>query len=290
MQGVFYFRERNRKNMSLRPHFLIAVWLMIGSCQEDKKQNGGPIVLGDSSTIVTEIDPNYLSNYVDDIRIATKDTTDQIPDAAENDTARQTVATSETPEPTKQSAAVTPTEKGLSIPFKEVTVFLPDVETRTYRQQDLQRANGATYQWISGKISGNVMKMTGATITKVSQRHITRVNAKTSLGTLTVDGLSHTGNWATLKGTGTSFTILGIDNPEPKQATPAQIRIAVSRAAKNKRMSRQQIQKWEREVRNVRSLEEAPFQTEVGAVMWKIEGKDAQGKPFQKQVRIDIDR
>lgn len=290
MQGVFYFRERNRKNMSLRPLSLFGVWLMIASCQEDKKQTGGPIVLGDSSTIVTETDPNYLSNYVDDIRIAAKDTSAPIPEAAESDTANKTVATAETPAPAQQPAAAAPTEKGLNIPFKEVTIFIPDLETRTYRQQDLQRANGATFQWLSGKISGNVLKINGATINKVSQRHITRVTAKTSLGTLTVDGLSHTSNWTTLKGTGTSFTILGIDNPEPKQVTPAQIRIAVSNAAKNKRMSRQQIQKWEHEVRNVRSLNQAPFQTEVGAVVWKIEGKDAQGKPFQKQVRIDIDR
>lgn len=277
------------RSMSLRPLFVFGFLLLV-SCSEDKKQSTGPIVLGDSSSIVTETDPKYLSDYVDDIRTAARDTVTAEPASEPQEQTTTAQPAQETPASSQAQQPVTeaPTGNGLKIPFREVTVFIPGIQTKSYRQQDFQKANGATFQWLNGKISGNVLQVSGATITKVSQRYTTRVVAKTSLGSLQLDALGNTTDWQALRGNGNSYTISGLERPQAKNATPAQIRLAVSRAAKNKRMSRQNIQKWEREVRNVRSLNQRPFQVSVRSVMWKIEGKDAQGKPFQKQVRIDI--
>lgn len=261
---------------------------LLCSCEGDKKQTGGPIILGDSSTIVTETDPKYLSDFVDDIQLrsAAADTLIKESDTLTSDTTvRDTIALAAT---VKETASETNPAKGLNIEFKEVTVFIPDIQTKTYRQQDLQKTNGATYQLTGGKIQGNELKVSGATITKVSQRYITKVSAKTGLGTLQLDALSHTTEWREVKGKNSSYTISGLDRPQAKEVTPAQIRLAVSRSAKNARLSKKNIQNWEKEVRNVRSLNQKPFELRVGSVMWKIEGKDAQGKSFQKQIRIDL--
>lgn len=272
--------------MSLRSIFIFNILLLLSSCSSDKNQNNGPIVLGDSSTIVTEEDPKYLSDYVDDIQLRTipKDTivqeAEQEIKATEENKLEEAKQTEQT-EPIAQG-------KGLTVPFKEITVFIPEIETKSYRKQNPKQANGATYQWLDGRISGNQLQVSGATITKVSQRYLTRVVAKTELGTLALDALNSLTDWEPLKGNGKTYTITGLENPRAKNVTPSQIRLAVSRAAKNKRMSRQNIQKWERAVRNARSLNQKPFQIIVRSVMWKIEGKDDNGKNFQKQVRIDI--
>ncbi|HRO41332.1 MAG TPA: hypothetical protein PL009_00765 [Flavipsychrobacter sp.] len=275
--------------MSLRPLYLLGVLLFFAACGDDKKSSGGPIVLGDSSTIVTETDTKFLSDYVDDIRTAAKDTlavSNQTTEPQEEST--QPAAQVENQPAEAKTPAEEPKGNGLKIAFKEVTIFIPNVETRTYRKQDLQKAHGATYQWLNGKITGNQLQISGATINKVSQRYITKVAAKTELGTLQIDALGTTTDWKPLKGSNNKYLITGLEKPEAKSVTPAQIRLAVSRAARNKRMSRQNIQKWEQEVRSVRSVNQAPFHISLRSVMWKIEGKDSQGKPFQKQVRIDI--
>jgi len=275
--------------MSFRSFLTFSVCLFFLSCGSDKKQqSNGPIVLGDSAMIVTETDSSYLTNFVDDLQLKSlaDDTLSQDSANASQPGVAQTE--NNAPQQPTPAAAQAPTGSGLSIPFKEVTVFIPDIKTKTYRAQNPQTSNGATYQWLNGRLNGNVLRLSGATITKVSQRHITKVIAKGDAGTLQLDALSNTTDWAPLRGDGKSYTITGLDRPETKKVTPAQIKQAVTRAAKNKRLSRANQQKWEREVRSVRSLNQKPFQAVVRSVMWKVEGKDASGKPFQKQIRIDI--
>lgn len=275
--------------MSLRNIFIAIVSILFLSCGGNQKHTNGPIVLGDSSTIVTETDPKYLSDFVDDIQLQ-KPVIDTTP-AIKEELPQPEVAKTETepvPDKTQVAQEQPSTKNGLNVPFKEVTVFIPNIETRSYRNQNLEKANGASYQLTGGKLNGNQLQVSGATITRVSQRYITKVIAKNELGTLELDALNNTTEWTPLKGNGKTYTITGLNRPIAKKVTPAQIRLAVSRAAKNKRMSRQNIQKWERAVRSVRSLNQKPFTLVIRSVMWKIDGKDAKGKNFQKQLRVDL--
>lgn len=254
--------------------------LFFTSCKEDKKQNSSPIILGDSSTIVTETDPNYLTDFVDDIQLRTvqEDTLlAQIDSAHINDS----IAANSKTMPDMQG-------KGLKIPFKEVTVFIPGIETKTYTEQHPEKESGVSYEIVRGELQGNQLQFSGATITEIEQRYITNVIAKTDLGILELDALSNLTDWEPLKGSGNTYTITGLDKPDAKRVSAAQIRSAVSRAAKNKRMSRQNIRKWESAVRKVKSVNQSPLSVVVRSVMWKIEGKDENGKFFHKQVRIDF--
>jgi len=48
------------------------------------------------------------------------------------------------------------------------------------------------------------------------------------------------------------------------------------------------VQEWVNSLHNVRSLDQKPLFVVLRSVMWKIDGKDAQGKIFSKQLRVDI--
>lgn len=272
--------------MFVRVFSICGIVLLFAACKDNSKQGGKPIVLGDSSSIVTETDPAYLGDYVDDIQIREipKDTVAPETQAATDTTAPQTTATTQPAQP------AAPKGSGLTVGFKEVTVFIPGIKTKTYRNQDPIKANGATYQLEGGNLVGNQITVSGANVTRVSQRYITRVVAENDLGTLNLDALGTTTSWSPLKGNGKTYAISGLEpnRLEADKANQNQIRNAVSRAARSKRMSRQNIQKWEQSVRNVRSVNQAPLSVELRSVMWKIEGKDASGKIFQKQIRIDL--
>lgn len=255
--------------------------VMFTACNEGRQEHRRPIVLGDSSTIVTENNPEFLNDYVTDIQLKTEKPPQEIPDTTNNTATAVTPATEEK-HPDDGN--------GLSIPFKEVTIFIPGIATRTYKTQDLQKATGATYELTSGKLNNSKLQINGATISDVYQRYISIVTATTDQGTLVLEDLDNLAEWTKLKGSGNTYNITRLDEKslEAKNATAVQIRAAVTKAAKNRRFSRPAIQKWEQSVRNVKSVRQPPLDIKLRSVMWKIEGKDAKGKPFQKQVRIDI--
>jgi hypothetical protein len=278
--------------MRLRTAPLFSLIFLLASCAGNSNKERKPIVLGDSSTIVTETDSAYVSDFVSDIQLQQIPEDTVVATPAVDTTAARTpaAAVSEPEKSAPKTAPAVSNQKGLSIPFSEVTVFIPAIEVKSYRQQNLARANGVSYQLTDGTINNNQLRLTGATIQKVSQRYTTGVIAKNELGSLTLDALSNTTSWAPVKGSNNTYPITGLDarRLEAKKVTPAQIRAAVSRAARNKRINRKDLRKWEASVRNVRALNQKPFVIVLKSVMWKIDGKDAKGKSFSKQVRLDM--
>lgn len=267
--------------------------LVLQSCGEDNPNKGKPIVLGDSSTIVTETDPTYLQDFVADIKPQAQPAEQSQADTAQKEQApaqKQEEQPKEAAKPAEQPKQEAPAGKGLTMAFKEVTVFIPNVSVRTYKQQDLTKASGASYELTGGNINGNQIKTSKGNVTRISQRYQTIVVAKNELGTLVLESLSQMSDWQALKGGNNNYNISGLDarNLDYIKASPASIKNAVSRAARNKRMSRNAEQKWVNSVKNVRSANQKPLSVVLRTVMWKVEGKDEKGKPFQKQIRMDI--
>ncbi|MBS1777507.1 MAG: hypothetical protein JSS64_14630 [Bacteroidetes bacterium] len=259
---------------------LIGVFtILFSACSNDSKRSNRPIVLGDSTQIVTETDSKYLSDFVDDIKLQTP----------QPDTTSYTKSETPTKDSEKVVNQIKPaTGKGLQIIFKDVTVFIAGIQTKTYRNQDLQKANGASYQLLSGDLSGNAIQLSGSTISKVSQRYTTLVTATTDFGKLQLTDLGTTTDWTPLSGNGKSYRISGLNNLETEEANTATLRASIIKAARNKRVSRQILHKWEETAHQVKTINSAPLKVSLRSVMWKIEGKDASGKAFQKQVRIDL--
>ncbi len=286
----------------MRIPFVLAILsaaIILQSCGTENPNRGKPIVLGDPATIVTETDSQYLQDFVADVRplqpVAAPPAEPQQP--AQDTAAKQPEKEAAPAEPEKKEPEQPKEEprqelkgNGLKANFKEVSILIPNLTTRSYKQQDLSKASGASFEMTGGKLNGNQIKLSGGKVTRVSQRYQTVIVVKNELGTLVLDQLSRTTNWQALKGGNNSYTISGLDDKrlEYVKASPNSIKNAVTRAVKNKRMSRAMQQKWINSVRNVRAANQKPLTVELRSVMWKIDGKDASGKAFQKQLRLDI--
>jgi hypothetical protein len=113
---------------------------------------------------------------------------------------------------------------------------------------------------------------------------------KSNMGELPLEALSVTTGWKQVKGGSNSFPVTGLDarNLEYYDADASDIRNAVQRVAKRRRMNHKKAQALLNSVRNVRSANQKPLTVALRSVMWKIDGKDAQGRTYSKQIRIDI--
>ncbi len=253
-------------------------------------KNHGPIVLGDSSSIVTEHDPQRLQDLVTDLK-------PDIPSSEIKDTAENQAQVTTTPDTIKKTKIITPPPpplilaggSGLLAEFKDVSVLITNVKAKISGHPNLQRANGAVYTFISGTINGNQVKLTG-NITKVSQRYQTVVLLKNNLGTLQLDAFTTTTDWEPLKGGNNQYRISGLDaqSLDFPEANAGSIRTAIMKAGKRRRISRRKIEEMVNSVHHVRTLNQKPLYVTLRSVMWKIDGKDAQGKNFSKQIRVDI--
>ncbi len=257
----------------------VAVAGLLASCEEQGKGGKGPIVLGDSTTIITETDSAYLQDMVLDYQPTVKPQEQPAATPKPADTPATTQATETVPE--QAVAKEQPKGKGLDIDMKVFALFIPNIAAK---------GSGSTYMLTKGNLSGNQLRVTEGTVEEVEQRYQTVVVAESSLGKLVLDNLSTLASWKPLKGNGKAYTISGISDRElasPK-ITSSSLRSAITRAARKQRLSKTQTQKWLNSVKNVRRANQKPLSVELRSVMWKIDGKDAKGKPFSKQVRIDL--
>lgn len=278
-------------NRTLLGAVLIGCTACCISCGSGPKNNHGPIVLGDPTTIVTETDSSKLQDAVTDLK-------PEIPpakDEPETPPAATAAAATET-KPATAAAPVTATATpslsniaGLHADFKETSVVLPGVTVKQAGKPNLVNANGAVYSLLSGTINGNTLKVSG-NVTKVSMRYQSVVMVKNDLGTLPLESLSTTTSWKQMAGGNGNYPIKGLEAQrlEYADADAGDIRNAVQRAAQRRRYSAKKVKEWVASVRNVRAANQKPLTVSLRSVMWKIDGKDAQGKLFSKQIRIDI--
>ena len=248
-------------------------------------------MLGDSSTIVTEGDPVYLQDQVPDLQPASEETPEEQPATTPSaDTATAPA------KPAEQPAAPKPaiTGNGLTAAFKEVTVFIPNIVTRSYnRQQDLKNASGATYELTSGNLSGNQLKIASGTVQKVTQRYQTHIILQDGPDKLVLESLgAYSSEWQTLNGSNGAYTIAGLEPSrlQFKDARPAAIRNAVQQAARKARMSRAETDDWVDFARAVKAANQKPCAVVLSSISWRISGKDAAGKAFNKEIRMDMQK
>ena len=277
--------------MHIRFAFLILLVggssLFLNACKDTNSKNHGPIVLGDTSTIVTEKDPKKLMDLVidlqPDIPPATNPDTDQKDTkATKKDSVKETAAQPIANQPLPDVA-------GLKAEFKEIAVLIPNITAKLSGNVNLKAANGAVYTLLSGTLDGNVLKIKGS-VTKVTQKCLSVVMIKNKLGTLPLENLTGTTDWEAVKAGKNGYTITNIDEESlayPKVNSSA-IRNAVNRAANRRRMNHKKMQEWLTSINNVHSANQKPLTIVLRSVIWKIDGKDEKGKNFSKQIRIDI--
>lgn len=268
---------------------LIATILFVVGCTESNTGNEPPpIEMGNPATIVTETDSQYLKDVVPDLNFGAARPATIATTKVKNDVAKNAVDTQQT---TAQSAPVAePVGKGLKVPFPQVTFFIPNIDTRTYKEPNLEVDYGASYELATGSLHGNTITIAAKEITSVSMRYQTIVVARDKMGTLPLESLRKLTDWEKIKGKNGVYKIEGLEAGKLKGLSVSNnaIRKAVRRDARNRNWSNASINSWLKLVRNTRNTSQKPLSVELRSVMWKVSGKDKNGRPFTRQLRIDV--
>lgn len=271
-------------------YILLLLLPALSACNDSDNPTGQapPIKIGDPATIVTETDSQYLADVVPDLKMNTGRPA-TIASTKPDSTTAPVADTSQPPTPAAEAVAAQPTGKGLKVPFPQAEFFIPDITVKTYKEPNLETDYGASYEITEGTLVGNKIYIKGANIDDVYMRYQTIIVARNDLGTLPLESLRKLTDWKKLKGSNGVYEIdLEQKKLEGLKVSNKAIRNAVNRDAKNRNWSRSGIQKWVNSLRNVKSSTSKPMHTELRSVMWKVTGKDANGRPFQRQLRIDV--
>jgi hypothetical protein len=265
--------------MNVRILLVAITVLCFAACNGDHTaKSRGPIVLGDSAAIVTETDAQALHDQVPDLQpvIATNDVAGNTITVPPDDTSKSLAA----PVPSAASGG------GLTVTFKEVTLSIPGITTRSYGKPDLQKARGASYELTGGNLAGAQLRVSGGTVTKVSQQYETMIVLQDGSDKLPLESLGkYTSGWQPLPGAGGAYTIAGLEPSKLgyKQAAPSAIRNAVQQAARKQRLNRKDTQDWLDAARSIRAANQAPAAVVLRSVSWRVEGKG-----FSKELRVDV--
>lgn len=268
---------------------ILAIVVSLTACGDNAQQSKAPpIKMGDPSTIITETDTQYLADVVPDLNfttdrpvtIASTKPDSIIQQAATDSTQLATTTTEEAP---------VITGKGLKVPFPQVTFFIPGIETKTYKEPNLETDYGASYELTEGSLFNNKITITAAEINEVYMRYQTIIVARNKIGTLPLESLRKLTDWKKQKGSNNVYEIdLNPNKLEGIVVSNKAIRNAVTRDARARNWTRNGIRQWQNALSKVRNTKQKPMHTELRSVMWKVTGKDANGRPFTRQLRIDV--
>lgn len=245
----------------------------------------GAIQLGDSSTIVTETDSQYLRDDVLDIEVRKHaDTVVAVKETSKPVVADTPVAA---PKPKPQT-----TEAGHSIAFNDTKIVLTGLQLKDGRRQNPERDNGLTYSLGSGNLSAARLMVYGAKNVTVKQRYQSQLMLKSSLGKVDLRDLGlYTSGWnivpAANSGGAQAFSLNSLNNITYAKVTNDKIKRATDRELRQRRTNSRTIQNWMKEIRRVRSAQDKPCDIILDNVQWQISGTDAKGKSFQKTIRVD---
>ena len=268
--------------------------ILLNSCGSGSApKNRGAIVFGDSSSIVTETDPRYLSNNVEDIVAVQQEVIVDSPLNAEP-LKKDSTKTVTTPVSSVRKEELKDQDRkdGLNAPFKDMRVFIANVEAREGKSINWNNVKGASFTLLQGELNGKTLVIDGTDISKVMQRSQTVVVLKTENGkSFKLSLPSSNSEWQTLKGSNGKYTISGVGKGQLKykgKFSPNALRNATQKLARNNRIGKRDEQKLLNTIRNVRNPNQSPCSIALQSVVWKISGKDAAGKSIERELRIDI--
>lgn len=261
---------------------------IFGCGSDTAPKNRRAIVFGDSSMIVTETDPRYLSNNVEDIVLQKQELKTETPAVVATDTIKPPVSEVKKEEVEKKVVQT----NGLNAPFKALNIFIANIEGRTAKNINWDKDKGASFTLENGELNGKTLTVKGAVITKVMQRSQTVVLLKAENGkSFKLSLPSSNSEWQTLKGSSGVYTISGLAKGQLKYSgkfSPSALRNAAQKLARHNRMSRKEEQRLLNTIRSVRNPNQAPCSIALQSVVWKISGKDDSGKSIERELRIDI--
>lgn len=262
--------------------------ILLSACGANQEQQSkGAIVLGDSTTIITEKDSQYLKDDVLDMEPLepTKPATVEPAPVPKDTTTKDNTNTT-------SSTNTTPLEKGFVVDFGEAKMVLAGLEANDARKQNPKQDAGLTYVLKSNDISvGNVVFHNVKSV-NVKQRYQTKLVLKSTLGTVDLKDLGlYTSDWKALNGKTAagkeSFALNNLNNLTYASVNNNKITNAADRELRKLRTSSRNIQAWMKEIKKARNAQDKPCEVILDNVQWQVSGTDTKGKTFQKTIRVD---
>lgn len=265
--------------MKVSYSYIAVLMLLTGvSCGDSRTGQGkGPIVLGDSASIVTESDTQYLRDEVLDIEPKR---------LAEQAAAPPAKAAPEAPKPPVK-------EEGATIDLGTVKIVLPGIQLRERKGQNAERESSLSYTLTSGKPENTKLLVYGAGKVTIRQRYQSRLMLKSSLGSVDLRDLGlYTSGWDNLKVTDNNkaqqATLSSLDRLGFARVTNSKIKNAADRELRKRRTNSRTIRNWMKEIQRTRSATDKPCEIILDNVQWQISGTDDKGKDFRKSIRVDL--
>lgn len=260
--------------------YLLPVVVITISCNNQKITNNNsnkPIILGDSSTIVTEHDAKYLQDF---------DFGDAVPMAA----------------PSLQSEVVTPATDtvieatntvsvadGQNIAFGSVKMMFVGLNLKEIRKQNPEKEDGLTYTLLSGQMNKNKLSISGVKQVRVRQRYQTRLSLSSDLGLVDLRDLGmYTSEWSNLPYKNGVIEMTGLDKVDFTQVNNAKIKSALDKELRKRKTNSKVLQSWMNEVKSVRNANDKPCDVILDNVQWQISGTDIKGVNFHKNIRLEL--
>jgi len=262
----------------------------MASCGNERSNTAaGAIILGDSSTIVTERDSQYLK---DDILDFEPKNTVATAEAAKPDTVVKAAAPAEKPEEPVKPSPKFAEAAGYGISFGNVKIVFEGIGANDAGRQNAEKQDGLSYVVKSGKLAGAKIHVYGAKDVTIRQRYQSRLALNSSLGTVDLRNLGlYTTGWknvnASRSGAEYVFALTDLNRIAFSNVNNAKIKNAADKELRNRRSSKRTIQNWMKEIGNVRSANDNPCDIILDNLQLQVSGTGTDGKAFRKNIRMD---
>ncbi len=251
----------------------LSACLFFASCTSSGiKSPSAPIVMGDSSTIVTETDTKYLKSAFADYTSSVSEEQEALP---------------EIPQP----AASAPEKKllsggGVTADFGEMQVFISNLKVRN-ADADGKGKSSLSYSSDGSAFNARNLTVAGASRAAVKQKTDYQISlvADDEKLLLTALGKQSTG-WKTLSGDGETFTVTSLQGPEISLNNSA-LRRAAQQALRTANTDRQTEKEILRKLNNANKTDGETLLAKPMATIWQITAKGAKGKTETREIRVD---
>lgn len=256
--------------------------LSFSSCDE-KVEESKPIVLGDSTMIVTEKENKYLVNVTQDISPTKKKSAEgEITEMMTQIDSAKSVKKLEDKSPS------TPM-RGFTIHFTECEVVFDGLSAHALNtSQDERNSNSVSYVRDAGNMNEMSLRVTGLDNAKVEQRTFTRLLVDNGSEAFVLFDLGKfISPWSTLAGKNNTYISLGSNSLQFFTTDASKIKNALDRELRKKKKNREAIQQWMSLISKTKSYTDAPCKLTLVSSQWRIIGTK-NGKRVQKLIQFDI--
>lgn len=267
------------------PFTVLPFLLFTSACSYTGNQTANaPIVMGDSATIVTETDSQYLRSAFADYDVSNPVETTPVPENPKIDSPAATLPKNDTPTTVAKKQA----GKGLTTDFGDIEVFIENLRVRN-EDANAKGSRSMAYSSDGSAFRPKNLVVNGGDANGASLKQKTDfevvLNTGKELLPLPSLGKQSTG-WQSVSGKNSTFSLSESQVPTFK-ITNASIKNAAQQAARKARMSSKEQTALLNRLGRVKTVDGDLLQAKPVATMWQVTAKDAKGKTVTKEIRVD---